>query len=361
MSVIDRVLSLWQARSFWRPQPAHKRALALSGGGVIGGMYEVGALAALEERLGPQATTFDIYVGCSAGSVVASLLANGIRATEIYRVLDQDLDDPLNFRRRAVFAPDSFRYALSQFSRMVWAFGKNVWTAVRDSVPDMLKAAEPDLPAGFFSLDALELFMREAFASRGVPNAFDKLDKTLLIPAVDLDRAERVVFGLKELRGVPISRAIAASSAIPGFFVPYRVDGHDYIDGGIGFSGHADLAAEAGADLVLIIHPLVPSLHDSRQRVRDRGVYSIMDQAGRIYGQNLLQLGLAAVRVRFPSIDFFLLEPPRSGTPLLGPSMGFEAARNALQFGYSTTSDWLEGRGARLVERVRPQVPVVAS
>ena len=360
--MLERALHMFQTRTFWRPRPTHKRGLALSGGGVIGGMYEVGALAALEERLGLRATTFDIYVGCSAGSVVAALLANGIRPTELFRILDQDLDDPLNFRRRAVFAPDSFRHALGQFSRMVWAFGKNVWTAVRDSVPDMLRKAEPDLPPGFFSLEALERFMREAFASRGVSNSFAALDRTLLIPAVDLDNAERVVFGLRELRHVPISKAIAASSAIPGFFEPYAIGGRDYIDGGIGFSGHADLAAEEGADLVVLVHPLVPSLPDGRQqRIRERGVYSIMDQASRIYGQNLLQLGLAAVRVRFPRTDFFLLEPPRAGSPLLGPSMGFETARHALRFGYASTLEWLDGRGARLIERVTTEAPAIAS
>ena len=65
-----------RAMGFWRPQRARPRyALALAGGGVIGGMYEVGALAALEERLNGAGRGFDIYVGCSAGSVVASLLA----------------------------------------------------------------------------------------------------------------------------------------------------------------------------------------------------------------------------------------------------------------------------------------------
>src|SRR5207244_4613885 len=111
-------------------------------------MYEVGALAALEERLNGEGRGFDVYVGCSAGSVVASLLANGVRARDLYRILDQDLDDPLNFRRGAVFAPDSFRQAASRFGRMMWAFGKNAVTAVRGSIPDMLARAERDLPPG---------------------------------------------------------------------------------------------------------------------------------------------------------------------------------------------------------------------
>jgi predicted acylesterase/phospholipase RssA len=110
-------------------------------------MYEVGALTALEERLNGEGRGFDIIVGCSAGSVVASLLANGIRAAEIYRILDEDIDDPLNFRRGAVFSPDSFRRAAGRFGRMMWAFGKNAMAGWRGSIPDMLARAERDLPA----------------------------------------------------------------------------------------------------------------------------------------------------------------------------------------------------------------------
>jgi len=46
-----RMQIVHRAMGFWRPRPRARYALALAGGGVIGGMYEVGALAALEERL----------------------------------------------------------------------------------------------------------------------------------------------------------------------------------------------------------------------------------------------------------------------------------------------------------------------
>src|SRR5262249_10008040 len=177
-------------------------------------------------------------------------------------ILGEEIHDPLNFRRNAVFAGDSFRRACGRFGQMLWAFGKHAYHGFQGCIPDMLARAERDMPPGFFSLAALERFMREAFASRGRGNAFTDLPCTLLIPAVDLDRAERVVFGQGELRGVPISDAVAASSAIPGFFDPYTIDGHDYVDGGVGFTGHADLAAEAGADTVVVINPLVPTLLD---------------------------------------------------------------------------------------------------
>ena len=78
-------------------------------------MYEVGAVAALEDHLNGDAR-FHVFVGCSAGSVVASLLANGVRASELLRIIDENLDDPLNFRRGAVYASDSFLQAASRFA-----------------------------------------------------------------------------------------------------------------------------------------------------------------------------------------------------------------------------------------------------
>src|SRR5262245_240029 len=279
-------------RRFWRKErgPAAPRfGLALSGGGVIGGMYEVGAVAAIEERLGLGGGFFDIYVGCSAGSVVASLLAQGLAAAELFGILDQDLPDPLNFNRGAVYDRSAARRALGRLGRLVWAIGKNVPVGLRHSIPDMLARAERDLPAGFFALAGLERFMRAAFRARDLPNSFAALERTLLIPAVDLDRGERVVFGLDGLQHVAITHAIAASSAIPGFFEPYSIEGRDYIDGGVGWSGHADLAAEAGANTVLVIHPLVPAFAAERARagLRRRGLYAIMEQANRIGSQNL--------------------------------------------------------------------------
>jgi NTE family protein len=352
--MVGRVLNFRRSRGGAPAAPAGPRlALALSGGGVIGGMYQVGALTALEERIDRAGPAFDLYIGCSACSVVASLLANGIPAAEIYRVLENDLPDPLNFRRAAVFSPDSLRHAAGRFGRIAWALGKRAFPGLRGCIPDMLARAEHELPAGLFSLAVLERYMRETYQARGLTNAFADLARPLLIPAVDLDHAERAVFGRGTLREVPISQAIAASSAIPGFFEPYTIDGRDYVDGAVGFSGHADLAAEMGADVVFIVHPLVPSFSGSDGRpMRSRGLYTIMEQANRIYGHNLLHLGLATAAAKFPQTRFILLEPPRTRTPLFGPSMSFDVARDALRFGYSSTRQWLDEQGAALLEHL---------
>src|SRR2546427_7145107 len=99
--LLSRMQFLHRAIGRWRSKPRPRYALALAGGGVIGGMYEVGALAALEERLNGSGRGFDVYVGCSAGSVVASLLAGGGRAPQIYQILHQEPDHPINLRRNA--------------------------------------------------------------------------------------------------------------------------------------------------------------------------------------------------------------------------------------------------------------------
>ena len=71
-----------------------------------------------------------------------------------------------------------------------------------------------------------------------------------------------------------------------------------------------------------------------------------------------LSLGMDVLSVRYPRTEFFLLEPPRDCELLFGPSMGFEASRKALRFGYVSTHAWIDGPGAPLVQRLLSDVPV---
>ena len=78
-----------------RKRPS-KTALVLGGGGFTGGVYEIGALRAID-LLATNRTVneFDIYVGTSAGAFVSSLLANGVTPEEMMRVLNDDLPSPI--------------------------------------------------------------------------------------------------------------------------------------------------------------------------------------------------------------------------------------------------------------------------
>src|SRR5947208_10518205 len=65
-----------------------KTALVLGGGGFTGGVYEIGALRALDLlAVNSNVNGFDVYVGTSAGSFIASLCANGVTPEEMMRVV----------------------------------------------------------------------------------------------------------------------------------------------------------------------------------------------------------------------------------------------------------------------------------
>lgn len=62
-----------------------RRGLVLGGGGVLGAAWMIGALSALEVRLGVDARSFDQLVGTSAGSVLCTLLAAGVSVSDLRR------------------------------------------------------------------------------------------------------------------------------------------------------------------------------------------------------------------------------------------------------------------------------------
>jgi hypothetical protein len=76
-----------------------------------------------------------------------------------------------------------------------------------------------------------------------------------------------------------------------------------------------------------------------------------MEQAGRITSQHLLELGLRDLQQNHPKVEFFLCQPEPKDSPLFGPSMGFDASRTALRFGYTSTKEWLQTNGALFIRR----------
>src|SRR3982750_2585975 len=94
------------------PQRRRKRlsktALVLGGGGFTGAVYEIGALRALDLlSVNRTVNEFDVYVGTSAGSFVASLVANGVTPEEMMRVVNQQVPTPFrDINMGTVLNPD---------------------------------------------------------------------------------------------------------------------------------------------------------------------------------------------------------------------------------------------------------------
>src|ERR1700760_760930 len=80
-----------------RKRKLSRSALVLGGGGFTGGVYEIGALRALDLlAVNRSVNQFDVYVGTSAGSLIAALAANGVTPEQMMRVVNDQA--PLPFR-----------------------------------------------------------------------------------------------------------------------------------------------------------------------------------------------------------------------------------------------------------------------
>src|SRR5918999_147187 len=99
-----------------RRRPRRSRtALVLGGGGFTGGVYEIGALRALDLlAVNRTVNQFDVYVGTSAGSFLAALTANGVTPEEMMRVVNQQVPTPFHdVDRGTLMRPNALEFAQS--------------------------------------------------------------------------------------------------------------------------------------------------------------------------------------------------------------------------------------------------------
>src|SRR4051812_14019413 len=230
---------------------APRIALALAGGGPLAAIYEIGALCALEEAIeGLDCTRLQHYVGVSAGGFIAASLANGLSPRALCAAFIEDCDgneaevfDPAwlmvpaygEFARRAAMLP---RLAVSALWRA--STGRLRWTEV-------LAQLGPAIPTGVFSNEEIHKRLEHVFGQPGRSNDFRALQSRLSLVATDLDSGEAVALGGPGWDHVPISRAVQATSALPGLFPPVNIDGRSFVDGALKKTLNASLALEAGA------------------------------------------------------------------------------------------------------------------
>jgi NTE family protein len=105
------------------------------------------------------------------------------------------------------------------------------------------------LPAGRVSAEEMVTGLRQALG-----DTWPAL--TLWICAVRLDDGRRIVFGQAGAPATDVATAVAASSAIPGFFTPVERDGIRYVDGGVHSPTNLDLLESLGLDLAVVSSPM---------------------------------------------------------------------------------------------------------
>lgn len=176
--------------------PAHHRVALVLGGGAARGFAHIGVIKALES----QGIRPDIVVGTSAGSVVGALYAAGYSGFDLQKV------------------------ALTMDEGKVgdWSLSER----------------------GFIKGEMLQDFVNRAVKNRPM----EKLGIPFAAVATDLQSGEMVVFRVGNT-----GMAVRASSSVPGVFQPVRIDGRDYVDGGLTSPVPVQAARSMGADFVIAV------------------------------------------------------------------------------------------------------------
>ena len=349
-----------------RPRAATGRiGLAIAGGGPIGAMYELGALRALDEALdGIDLTRMDCYVGVSSGAFLAAGLVNRMSTAEMCRIFITGDGDDVRFRPETFLRPAVFEYMrrASALPRLTLEWWGSLLTQRESRLSDLIMRFGGLVPAGLFDNVEVERFLRDIFTRRGRSNDFRALDRELYVVAVDLDSGEAVRFGGPGWEDIPVSRAVQASSALPGLYPPVEVRGRHYVDGALRRTMHASVLLERGIDLLIGINPLVPfdsTKQDSDSgygggapephRIWQGGLPAVMSQTFRTLLQSRMQVGLAKYAQQYPKIDQLIFEPnSNDGEMFFTNAFSFANRRRVCQLGYRNTLQDLRERGEAL-------------
>jgi NTE family protein len=311
--------------------------LVLGAGGVAGGAFHAGVLAALVDGTGWDPRRASVIVGTSAGSISGTSLRAGLPATDLFA---RSQDRPLSAEGQRVMrglgpipSPPPLRparqpRAAADMAATFARVARRPW-AVR---PTALAAAL--LPEGTVSTGMI---------SEGIgallPHAWPA--DPLWICAVRQSDGQRVVFGRGD-RLPRVADAVAASCAIPGFFAPVVIDGEAHLDGGVHSPTNADVVRGEDLDLVIVSSPM------SRRGRRPR---LSADQPMRAWAG--ARLDAEARRLRRRAIEVVAFQPDDD---VLG-AMGFNAmdpARRGIiaKAAYESVRHRLDG--ARLRDRLAP-------
>jgi NTE family protein len=308
-----------------RRQRRSKTALVLGGGGVTGGVYEIGALRALDLlAVNRTVNEFDVYVGTSVGSFVASLTANGVTPEEMMRVVNQQVPTPFrDLNMSTVLEANYADYVKAVLAMPLRGLGLMRTLAANPrsfSLMDLVLGLAEGLPSGVYSTSGIERYLDDVLGDPDRTNDFRALQNELYLTATDLDTCERIVFGTEDWEDVSISEAASASTSLPMIYKPVEIKGRQLVDGGIRSTTNVDIAVEHGAKFVVVVNPLVPYVNDFQKliptmlgsrvrRVADMGFPQIGYQAFKLLAHQRLHEAVRQWEDKYPGVDIILIEP----------------------------------------------------
>ncbi len=344
-----------------------KLGLALGGGGPLGGIYEIGALRALDEALdGLDLNDLHTYVGVNAGAFIAGNLANQMTPAQMCRIFVRNEADVHPFHPAVFYKP-----AFSEYLQRAKAVPKILFKAWLNflshphdqSVLESLTALAQAVPAGIFDNEGFHQYVAKSYNAIGRTNDFKQLRKKLIVIAADLESGQTVRFGGDGFRHVQISKAIQCSMASPGLYRPVEIDDHYYVDGTLNKGMHTSVAFDDGADIVFAINPVVPidvaqavdAGTMSRNELTHSGMPNVLSQTYRTMVHSRLQSGLNNIQRDYPGKHLVLFEPTRNDANLFFSSVfSFKARKMMCEQAYQLTRASLRSRVNELEPMLAP-------
>lgn len=302
--------------------------LVLGAGGVLGAAWLQGALAALVEETGWDPGSAELIVGTSAGSVIGTLVACGVppwymvahSAGESFDGLLDAAGDRASAVPRAAGGSFHLERALPRPGPGSWRLALGALREPRRLPPAAVLAGW--IPRGFVSTRDIQDVVRAACSADWAPHP------GLRVVACDYSSGRRVVFGAPDAPPALLPEAVAASCAIPGFYVPPRIGGRTYVDGGLWSVSNLDLLARERLDMVICLNPT-----SSRDRAGALPGQALRSLAGR-------RLGHEAKRVRASGARVVLLQPLAEDLEVMGENLMASSRRHAVIERAHQTTGW---------------------
>ncbi len=254
------------------PKPEAKKepkiALVL-GGGSAKGFAHVGVIRILEQEKIP----IHMIVGTSVGSLIGAIYASN---------------------------PDSFQLE---------------WATFKIERGDILDFSIVNSKLGPVQGARLETFVEQTAKAKKVEDT-----KIPFYPvATDLNTGETIILAKGSL-----AKAVHASSAIPGIFIPVTFDNRTLVDGGVTNNVACDIARSKGADIVIAVN--------LQQDIKDPDISSVID----VIAQSITIMMRENSKVKLQQADV-VIEPEAKGISVFDFSQkkllveeGMKAARKTM-------------------------------